>query len=366
LPNGLTLSSTGALTGTPTQSGAFSFQVTATGFGACTGVREYQISIACPVITLGPSVLPNATLGLAYSQAVSASPAGVYSYSVSVGGLPTGVTLNAATGALTGTPNAPGTFTFTISATSGGCTGSRSYTVTVACVVAITTTSLPPGTADTNYSQSIGVSPAGSYTFSLAQGNLPSGMTLNPSTGLISGPPGAPGVFNFIVKAQSPNGCSTTQSLSLTINCPSIVLNPASLPNGQIGTPYSQTIVASPAAAYSFTASGTLPPGLALNALTGLLSGTPTANGTFSFTVTGSRTYGCSGSKAYSITIVAGACPTITLPAYNWWNGRQALHEICYGFAGRVLFLFADRDLAAGSDFLQYQRHAVWLSYDHR
>jgi hypothetical protein len=136
--------------------------------------------------------------------------------------------------------------------------------------VSITTLSLPAGTTGVGYSQSIGVSPAGNYTFSLIQGSLPSGLTLNSVTGVIAGTVVSPGVTNFIIKAQSPNGCSATQAFSLTISCPTVMLAPATLPNGQIGTPYSQMISASPAGGnYSYSASVGLPPGLGLNPMTG-------------------------------------------------------------------------------------------------
>ncbi len=86
----------------------------------------------CPSITLAPLALPSGTVGTAYNQTITASGGTPpYNFAVSVGGLPTGLTLSSG-GALAGTPTAPGSFTFTVTATdSGGCKGSRSYTVTV-------------------------------------------------------------------------------------------------------------------------------------------------------------------------------------------------------------------------------------------
>ncbi|MBI1761758.1 MAG: putative Ig domain-containing protein, partial [Acidobacteria bacterium] len=316
LPAGLTLNANGSFSGAPAQGGTFNFRVTATGFGGCTGFRDYTLVVLCPTITLSPASLPGGTVGTAYSQTVSASPAGSYSYAVSAGALPTGLTLNAATGAITGTPSASGSFSFTITASAGGCNGSNTYTVTIACPT-ITLGALANGQAGVAYSQTVSVSPAGSYTFAIITGNLPSGLSLNTTTGVISGLPTVTGTYTFTLRAQTAGGCSGTQSYALVLSCPAVTVSPASLPNGTVGTAYSQSLSASPAGGnytYAVT-SGALPAGLSLNPATGLLSGTPTANGTFNFTVTASGFGGCTGNRSYSVTIGGGGCPTITLPS---------------------------------------------------
>ncbi len=101
---------------------------------------------------------------------------------------------------------------------------------------------------------------------------------------------------------QTIGGCSAAPGGG----CPLITVNPATLPNGTIGTAYSQTITASGGAApYTFAvSSGTLPPGLTLSA-GGLLSGTPTTIGTFSFTITATDLIDCPGSRDYTIVIAA-------------------------------------------------------------
>ncbi len=101
--------------------------------------------------------------------------------------------------------------------------------------------------------------------------------------------------------------------------CPIIALNPTTLPNGVVGTPYSQTLTASGGATpYTILlSSGALPPGLTLTTstpTTALLSGNPTTAGTFIFTITATDANGCFIIQPYTILIAASAtCPPITL-----------------------------------------------------
>jgi uncharacterized repeat protein (TIGR03803 family) len=107
---------------------------TTNGGGSANAGTAFRITQgSCPAITIAPNALPNATLNLAYSQTVAAS-GGVapYTYSVSAGALPTGLTLDGATGDITGTPTATGSFSFDITATDNdACIGTTSYTVNV-------------------------------------------------------------------------------------------------------------------------------------------------------------------------------------------------------------------------------------------
>jgi hypothetical protein len=318
LPAGLTLNANGSFSGAPTNSGTFNFRVTATGFGGCTAFRDYVLVVSCPVITVTPSSLPGGAVGAAYSQTVSATPAGSYAYSVSSGALPTGLTLNASSGAITGAPSTIGSFTFTITAAAGACSDSRMYMVVIGCstITFSPASPLPGGQVGVVYNQTIGINPSGSYTLSLISGSLPSGLTLNPATGVISGLPTTTGSFNFTIRALAGNGCEASQTYTLAMNCPTVVLTPASLPDGSIGTPYSQTVAAAPAGGnyiYAVT-TGSLPAGLNLNQATGVLSGTPTLSGTSSFTITATGFGGCAGSKTYSITVSGGGCPIVILP----------------------------------------------------
>lgn len=135
LPPGLTLSSAGVISGTPSTMGSFSFTITATDSLGCPGTQAYTMIIAgpnCPVIDVQPPTLVAPILGTPYSATITAS-GGIapYVFTVSAGMLPAGLSLSFA-GDITGTPTASGTFSFTVTATDAeSCPGSESYAFTI-------------------------------------------------------------------------------------------------------------------------------------------------------------------------------------------------------------------------------------------
>jgi large repetitive protein len=331
LPSGLSLASGGALTGTPTagSAGTYNFTVTANDSASSTGSRPYTIIIAAaPTITVSPATLPNGKVGLAYSQTVSASGGTApYTFSVSAGSLPSGLALSGA-GSLSGTPTAAGTYNFTVLATdTEGYTAALPYSVVVdpAPSITLAPASVPNGKELLAYSQSItasgGTAP---YAYAVTAGTLPTGVTLS-GAGLLSGTPasGTAGAYPFTVTATDNEGYTGAQAYTLTINAaPTITLAPLSLTNGQVGMPFSQAITASNGTApYTYAVSaGSLPSGTSLSGA-GALSGTPTAAGTFNFTVSATDNEGFTGALAY--TWIINPAPTITVSPATLPNGRE-------------------------------------------
>lgn len=171
LPPGLTLTTGGTLSGTPTAGGSFNFTITATDASSFTGARAYSLTVDVPTITIVPMSLPSATQGSAYSQSITASGGTTsYSYAITAGVLPAGLTL-ANGGTLSGTPTVSGTFNFTVTATdastgSGPYTGSRAYSLAVTANDAtLSNLSLSAGatlnptfaSATTSYTSTVGV-----------------------------------------------------------------------------------------------------------------------------------------------------------------------------------------------------------------
>ena len=348
LPPGLTLTGAGVLSGTPTAPGTYTFVIEATDANNCTGARGYTLVIA-PCMVVLPESLPNGTVGTAYSQQLT-GPGGTppITFAVSAGTLPAGLTLSAS-GLISGTPTAGGIFLFTVTATAGGgCTKSKDYSIVVnapGCpAIAVNPAVLPSGQTGQNYNQNLSASGGDApYTFTFLTGDLPAGLTLG-AGGSLSGTPIESGVFTFDVAATDSNGCTGTRTITLSVtptNCPAVALFPPDLPDAQTGVAYSQTITATGGAApYDYTvSSGALPPGLALNASTGVLLGTPTASGTYTFTVRATDASLCFGARTYTLGVTAGVfAAALALPgdtsgvwepgeavtlAPSWTNGSQ-------------------------------------------
>ncbi len=131
LPAGLSLSAAGVLTGTPSGYGSFSFTVEVSS-GPVTATGVYSLDIQPPpVVITTTSPLPNATAGVPYSKTFQATGGiGGYTWSVTAGALPAGLTLSAA-GVLSGTPTTAGTANFTVEAVSGAQSASQSFSLTV-------------------------------------------------------------------------------------------------------------------------------------------------------------------------------------------------------------------------------------------
>ncbi len=264
-------------------------------------VKRY-VNPPCASVTL--AALSDPTAGVSYAGSVAASPAGSYTYSVVVGSLPPGLSLDPSTGALAGLATVTGTYNFTIEAQTGsGCSGTQSYTLLVNCPT-ITLSALPVPSLNTPYNQSVTASPTGSYSFAVTAGALPAGLSLNSATGVVSGTPTVAGAYNFTITATGFGSCTGSQSYSGTISgssCATFVF-PA-LPSGTVGQAYNNYVAPSPGVYFYQVTAGSLPLGVTLYDLIGLLSGYPSLAGTYSFTIQATDINGCVGTKSYTVVI---------------------------------------------------------------
>ncbi|MGX9786958.1 putative Ig domain-containing protein [Janthinobacterium lividum] len=324
LPAGLTLSSSGLLSGTPTAGGNFTVTVQAADAHQFTGTQSYTLVVSSATVSLTPATLPNPTAEAVYTTTLTAAGGTApYTFSVSSGTLPAGLSLNAATGVLSGTTNVAGSFPFSIKVTDSSTgtgapfSATNSYTLTVgAPTITVTPATLPAATVATAYSQPLsasgGVAP---YAYTVSGGSLPAGLTLN-SSGLLSGTPTAAGSFTLTVQAADAHLFTGTQSYTLVVSSATVSLTPATLSNPTAEAAYSATLTATGGTApYSYAVVGTLPAGLSLNGATGVLSGTTNVAGSFPFSikVTDSSTgVGAPFSATNSYTL-AVAAPVLTL-----------------------------------------------------
>src|SRR6266566_3906790 len=154
----------------------------------------------------------------------------------------------------------------------------------------ITTSSLHDGQVQQSYQATILVSGGSAlYSWSIAAGSLPTGLTLNSATGQITGTPNQSGTFPFTAQVKDSLNATATTNLSIAISPSALAVMTSSLPNGVVGVAYPATnLTASggtPPYAWSVTTAATsFPPGLTLSS-TGQITGTPTAAATYNFTV---------------------------------------------------------------------------------
>jgi hypothetical protein len=303
LPPGLTLSTNGLLSGTPTDIYNSFFMVRATNFAGASN-KVYNITInqpSEPPVFVTESPLPNGVVGQAYSFQIVASngPA----FSLLSGSLPDGLGLTAA-GMVTGTPTQIENPSFTVLATNVVGESNRTYSLEIeGPPVFITTSPLPGGTVGEPYSQQIDAT--GEPYFTVVAGSLPGGMNLS-TNGLLGGTPAAAGSFNFTVLATNAHGWSN-RVFDLDISQVPVFTTTNPLPGGMVGVPYSKQIEASGSPTFSVVA-GSLPGGLNLSGA-GLLDGTPTTMGAYNFTVRATNIYGWSN-RVYDVEI--GQVPAFT------------------------------------------------------
>jgi hypothetical protein len=300
LPSGLTLGAGCVVSGTPTVADSVILSVKATDASnpveSTTGPVGLTILAANPTLTL--SNPPPATVNVPYTGTIGVTGGKApYSCTITAGTLPAGLTLGAAC-VISGTPTTavPPTTVVTVKATDSSnpvATTTGPVTITVSPATAILTLSNPPAaTVDVPYTGTIGVSGGTApYSCVITAGTLPAGLTLGAAC-VITGTPttAVPPATVVTVKATdsaTPTADTVTGPVTITVNpIPTLSLT-GSLPNATLGLPYTQTLVATGGIkpyTYALTA-GSLPPGLSLSSA-GTISGTPTAVGASSFTVT--------------------------------------------------------------------------------
>jgi hypothetical protein len=212
----------------PVTPGNYNFQwqmmKTTTGsFGAMPPAVAISVVAPVPNPEVTTASLPAGEVGVNYSMQLGGS-GGVlpYAWSIKTGALPTGVNLNSSSGLLSGVPASAGTFAFTLKLTDGASrTAERALTLVVNPApppLSMLTTSLPSAVRSEPFG--IGLIATGGtqpYTWSVASGSMPPGMSLNPAAGVLSGVATSSGVFNFTIMVRDQRSATASTPLQLTV-----------------------------------------------------------------------------------------------------------------------------------------------------
>ncbi len=229
--------------------------VNAAGTGPASAASAAVTVNAGPSLTFGAP--PAGEVSVGYSDQLTASGGtGALTWSVSSGSLPPGLSLSSTTGLLSGTPTTAGSYPFTvkITDTTGG-SATQPATLVIAAVPSLANTAPPSGQAAVAYSDALAVTGGtGPFTWAVSGGSLPPGLTLNTSTGLLSGTPTTAGLYSFTVRVTDSFGLTATQSLNVTVAVGPLVISAsasASTVAQGANLGYTVTITNTAASAYS-------------------------------------------------------------------------------------------------------------------
>ena len=269
------------ISGTPASSGTFSVTVLIADSSGQNAQTIYSLQIGS-LFTITTSSLPAGMTQQVYSATVAAS-GGTTPYKWSATGLPSGLSIGSSTGAISGTPSSSGTFSVTVLiADSGGQNAQTIYSLQIGSLFTITTSSLPAGMTQQLYNATVGAS-GGATPYKWSATGLPTGLSINSGSGVISGIPAGSGAFSVTVFVSDANGQTAQAAFSLQITG-GISIAATVLPSGIVGQGYSGSVFAIGGTGPYFWSATGLPAGLSLGSAgssVATISGTPVTAGNF-------------------------------------------------------------------------------------
>jgi hypothetical protein len=331
LPAGLSMSSSGLVTGTPTaaattQPWVIVHDLTAAEGGPswCGGdnhsERQFVFTTVGgggggtpapapapqPALQITTASLPKATVGSAFTTTLAASGAGGLTWALSSGSLPAGLTLSS-NGVLSGTPAGPGNYTFTVRVDGGGRSATKLLNLVV--VEKLTARASADQTWEVGRPLQLSIDAKGGtpgYSWKMT-GTLPGktgfiGNEGNGSTSYLRGVPAQPGTFPIVLTVTDADGTSAHVTVTLTV-APKLQIKTFRVGLARTGRHYRLGLVSSGGVGASrwIVAAGSLPRGLALDTVTGVISGKPRSSGRFRFTVAVSDSLGAKAAMTYSL-----------------------------------------------------------------
>ena len=304
LPPGLSLSSSGLLSGTPTTAGSFSFWIEMHDLG-CTNTpgnscppngiscstpsqRPFTVEITAKLTVSTASPLPNGGVGVPYSLKLTADGGGSQTWSLVAGALPAGLSLGA-DGTISGTPTAALTapVDFTVKVTDGSRTDTKTLRLDVVTPVAVTAPTVPATEIGHVVKPTTLVATGGRAPYTWAVTGNPSWLTFDPATAAFTGTPDAPGSFPFQATVKDVYGTTANVNVLVVVKA-KLAVTTARLPVSKVGKLFRAVLHTNGGVVpISWkTTSGKFPVGIRLDRKTGVLSGKPQKAGTFPLTFT--------------------------------------------------------------------------------
>jgi len=361
LPDGLSLSQAGLLSGTATLSGDFAFTVSLDDSDGQSVTQDLMLTVGTSPLRIMTSVLGGGLVGHPYQATLLASGGGApYTWTAVSGALCGGLSL-ASDGTISGQPLQAETCSFRVRVTDqGGLSAERDLELSIAEAdsLSILTTSLPDGKSGGDYvvqlTGSGGVAP---LQWSISAGDLPDGLQMDGDTGTISGVPATAGQWAFTVRLtdSSTPSLQAEQDLSIAVasDVPELALVTQELPTVQAGSDYRMAIQAvGGVPPYEFqTTRQSLPAGMTLSAA-GLLSGRPAAAGSYTLQMTlrDSRTQMAPLLAAVPLTVQP---PVAGLPRLELADATEGSLLLRYGGTGMPAGQACTVQLGADAEFVQ-------------
>jgi hypothetical protein len=332
LPTGMNFdTSNGQVSGTPTTTLATTtFTATVTDNAGAASAKTFNLTVNGPLSTTQAVATKAGTVGTlipTFTPVTASGGTTPYTFALSGGSLPTGMSFSTTNGQVSGTPTTTlGTTTFTVTVTdNASATSFKTFQLTVNAALA-TVQAVPTTTGTVNtliptftpVTASNGTTP---YTFALSGGSLPTGMSFNTTNGQVSGTPSTTlGATTFTVTVTDNAGATSFKTFQLTVNSaltttvavPSITTN-----SGTAITTTTPVTASGGTIPYTFALSGgTLPTGLNFSTTNGQLSGTPTTTiATTAFTVTVTDNAGAVSAKNFNLTVNSALSTTQAVPS---------------------------------------------------
>ncbi len=337
LPPGITFNAaTGAISGSTTAVGTYKFKVRAYSMNHAvyTDSSLQTVEVRSAPVWIDESFTNEVTLGASYLDGVAALsyPAATY---IKTGSLPTGMSFDSATGAITGTPTVVGDYTFSITATNVVSSITKNLTLRVYQLPdfgASGETVLGQVAIGESYNDEVTSLGFPAPTYSVLSGSLPAGLQLNVSTGAITGTPSATGSYDFVIQALNAYGNDDTLSRNIMVGSAPAVNTQLTNLVGYVSAGYSgsATFTGYPLPSYAITG-GALPAGLSIDPTTGVITGSPTESGDFTFSIRATNFVSSATTNSYSMHV-------FNVPTFTNGNALSAATILGSLYSGSVSF----------------------------